>query len=39
MDVGGLSQREIEYSLEKAVGQFVLSQSAVSELRESLTAE
>jgi mutator family transposase len=36
---GGLSQRDIEYSLEKAVGQFVLSKSAVSELRESLTEE
>ena len=39
MYVGGLSQRDIEYSLEKAVGQFVLSKSAVRELRESLTEE
>ncbi len=39
MYVGGMSQREIEYSLEKAVGQFVLSKSTVSELSESLTEE
>ncbi len=39
MYVGGLSQRDMEYSLEKAVGQFVLSKSAVSELSESLTEE
>lgn len=39
MYVGGLSQRDIEYSLEKAVGQFVLSKSTVSELAESLTEE
>jgi len=39
MYVGGMSQRDIEYSLEKAVGQFVLSKSAVSELSESLTEE
>jgi putative transposase len=39
MYVGGMSQREIEYSLEKAVGQFILSKRAVSELSESLTEE
>lgn len=37
--VGGMSQRDIEYSLEKAVGQFVLSKSTVSELTDSLTQE
>ena len=35
---GGMSQRDIEYSLEKALGQFVLSKRTVSELSESLTA-
>jgi transposase-like protein len=39
MYVGGMSQRDIEYSLEKALGQFVLSKSTVSELTESLTEE
>jgi putative transposase len=39
MYVGGMSQRDIEYSLEKAVGQFVLSKSTVSELTDSLTQE
>ena len=39
MYVGGMSQRDIEYSLEQAVGQFVLSKSTVSELSESLTQE
>ena len=39
MYVGGMSQRDIEYSLEKAVGQFVLSKSTVCELSESLTEE
>jgi len=39
MYAGGLSQRDIEYGLEKALGQFVLSKSAVSELTESLTRE
>lgn len=39
MYVGGMSQRDIEYSLEKALGQFVLSKSTVSELTESLTQE
>jgi putative transposase len=36
---GGMSQRDIEYGLEKAVGQFVLSKSTVSELTDSLTQE
>jgi putative transposase len=39
MYVGGMSQRDIEYSLEKALGQFVLSKSTVSDLTESLTQE
>jgi putative transposase len=39
MYVGGLSQRDIEYGLEKAVGQFVLSKSAVSDLTATLTQE
>ena len=39
MYAGGLSQRDIEYSLEKALGQFVLSKSAVSVLTETLTQE
>lgn len=39
MYVGGLSQRDIEYSLEQALGQFVLSKSTVSELTESLAEE
>ena len=39
MDAGGLSQRDIEYSLEKALGQFVLSKSTVSELTDSLSQE
>jgi putative transposase len=39
MYAGGLSQRDIEYGLEKALGQFVLSKSAVSELTDSLTQE
>jgi putative transposase len=39
MYAGGLSQRDIEYSLEKALGQFVLSKSAVSDLTETLTQE
>ena len=38
MYVGGMSQRDIEYGL-KAVGQFVLSKSTVSEMAESLTEE
>jgi len=39
MYVGGMSQRDIEYSLEQALGQFVLSKSTVSELTDSLTEE
>jgi putative transposase len=39
MYVGGMSQRDIEYGLEKAWGQFVLSKSTVSELSDSLTQE
>jgi putative transposase len=39
MYAGGLSQRDIEYSLEKALGEFVLSKSTVSELTETLTQE
>jgi putative transposase len=39
MYVGGMSQRDIEYGLEKALGQFVLSKSTVSELTDSLAQE
>jgi putative transposase len=39
MYAGGMSQRDIEYSLEKALGQFVLSKSTVSELTDTLTQE
>src|SRR5262250_222164 len=39
MYVGGMSQRDIEYSLESALGQFVLSKSTVSELSDSLSQE
>jgi putative transposase len=39
MYAGGMSQRDMEYSLEKALGQFVLSKSAVSALTETLTQE
>ena len=39
MYAGGLSQRDIEYSLEKALGEFVLSKSTVSELTDTLTQE
>lgn len=39
MYAGGLSQRDIEYGLEKALGQFVLSKSTVSELTDSLAQE
>jgi putative transposase len=39
MYVGGLSQRDIEYGLEKALRQFVLSKSTVSELSDTLTEE
>jgi transposase-like protein len=36
---GGMSQRDIESGLEKAVGHFLLSQSTVSEIAESLAEE
>jgi transposase-like protein len=36
---GGLSQRDIEYGLEKALGQFVLSKRTVSELTDTLSHE
>jgi transposase-like protein len=36
LSAGGLAQRDIEYSLEKALGQFVLSQSTVSALTDTL---
>jgi putative transposase len=39
MYAGGLSQRDIEYGVEKALGQFVLSKSTVSELTDTLTQE
>ena len=39
MYVGGMSQRDIEYSLESALGQFVLSKSTVSEMTETLNEE
>lgn len=39
MYVGGMSQRDIEQGLEKAVGHFLLSQSTVSEIAESLAEE
>ena len=39
MYAGGMSRRDIEYSLEKALGQFVLSKSTVSELTDTLTQE
>src|SRR5262249_39157284 len=39
MYAGGLLQRDIEYSLEKALGQFVLSKSTGSELTDRLTHE
>jgi putative transposase len=39
MYAGGLSQRDIESGLEKALGQFVLSKSTVSELTDTLTQE
>ncbi len=39
MYTGGMSQRDIEYSLEKALGEFVLSKSTVSELTDTLTQE
>jgi transposase-like protein len=39
MYVGGMSQRDIEYSLERALGQFVLAKSTVSELTDTLSQE
>jgi len=39
MYVGGMSQRDIEQGLEKAVGHFLLSQSTISEIAESLADE
>jgi transposase-like protein len=39
MYVGGMSQRDIEASLENALGQFVLSKSTVSELTDTLSEE
>jgi putative transposase len=36
---GGMAQRDIDYGLEKAVGQFVLAKSTVSELTDTLTQE
>jgi putative transposase len=39
MYAGGMSQRDIEYGLEKALGQFVLSKRTVSELTETLSQE
>jgi putative transposase len=39
MYVGGMSQRDIAYGLEKALGQFVLSRNTVSELSATLSEE
>ena len=39
MYAGGMSQRDIEGALEKALGQFVVSKSAVRDLTERLTLE
>ena len=39
MYAGGRSQRDLEDSLEKALGHFVLSKSAVSELTDTVTQE
>ena len=39
MYVGGMSQRDMEYSLESALGQFVLSKSTVSELTDTWSQE
>ncbi len=39
MYVGGMSQRDIEYSLESAFGHFVLGKSTVSELSATLSEE
>jgi transposase-like protein len=39
MFVGGMSQRDIEAALEKALGQFVLSKSAISTMTDTLSQE
>jgi putative transposase len=39
MYAGGMSQRDIESALEKALGQFVVSKSAVSDMTDRLTHE
>lgn len=39
MYAGGMSQRDIEAALEKALGQFVVSKSAISDITERLTHE
>jgi putative transposase len=39
MFVGGMSQRDIEAALEKALGQFVLSKSSVSTITDTLSQE
>jgi putative transposase len=39
MFVGGMSQRDIEAALEKALGQFVLSKSSISTLTDTLSQE
>ena len=39
MYAGGMSQRDIEEALEKALGQFVLSKSAISEITDRLAHE
>lgn len=39
MYVGGMSQRDIEYGLEQALGHFVLSRNMVSELSATLSEE
>lgn len=39
MYAGGMSQRDIEYGLEKALGQLILSKSTVSQLTDTLTQE
>ena len=39
MDVGGMSQRDIEDSLESALGHFVLGKSTVRELSATLSDE
>lgn len=39
MYASGMSNRDVEQSLEKALGRFVISKSSVSEITEELTAE